>query len=131
MALNNLGEVYFGLGDLDAAADCYIQAREIGRQIGGHVEGHALHNLGRVFLRLRRLDEAISSFTEALIKHRAAGLLDGEAWTLKDLAEARAKTGDITAARVSLAAATSIFKQVGDQAGVAEAASLLVSLAPS
>jgi DNA-binding SARP family transcriptional activator len=129
VALNNLGEVYFGLGDLDAAAECCIQARDICREIGGYVEGHALHNLGRVFLRLHRLDEAIASFTEALSKHRAAGLLDGEAWTLKDLAEARAEVGDMTEARASLAAATRIFEQLGDQVGAAETASLLVSLA--
>ncbi len=66
--------------------------------------------------------------TEALSKHRAAGLLAGEAWTLKDLAEARAETGDMAEARVSLAAATEIFKQVGDRVGAAQAASLLASL---
>ena len=128
VALNNLGEVYFGLGDLDAAEECYVQARDICREIGGYVEGHALHNLGRVFLRLRRLDKAIASFTEALSKHRAAGLLDGEARTLRDLAEARAETGDMTGARASLAEATKIFEQIGDRAGAAETASLLVSL---
>jgi DNA-binding SARP family transcriptional activator/tetratricopeptide (TPR) repeat protein len=129
VALNNLGEVYFELGDLDAAAGCYAQARDIGREIGGYVEGHALHNLGRVFLRLHRLDEAIASFTGALGKHKAAGLLYGEARTLKDLAEARAETGDITEARTSLAAAIKIFEQIGDRAGAADAASLLGSLA--
>jgi DNA-binding SARP family transcriptional activator len=128
VALNNLGEVYFGLGDLEAAAECYIQARDIGREIGGYVEGHALHNLGLVYLRLRRLDDAIASFTEALRKHRAAGLLVGEAWTLKDLAEARAETGDMAEARASLAAAIKIFEQVGDQAEATQAASLLASL---
>ena len=128
VALNNLGEVYFGLGDLDAAAECYIQARDICREIGGYVEGHTLHNLGRVFLRLHRLDEAIASFTDALSKHRAAGLLDGEAWTLRDLAEARAEAGDMTEARASLAAANRIFEQIGDRAGAAGTASLLVSL---
>ena len=128
VALNNLGEVYFGLGDLDAAAECYIQARDICHETGGYVEGHALHNLGRVFLRLHRLDEAIASFTEALSKHRAAGLLDGEAWTLKDLAEARAEAGDMTEARASLAAANRIFEQIGDQVEAAGTASLFVSL---
>jgi Tetratricopeptide repeat len=48
VALNNVGEVYFGLGDLDAAAANCIQARDICREIGGYVEGHVLHNLGRV-----------------------------------------------------------------------------------
>ena len=129
-ALNNLGEVYFGLGDLDAAMECYAQARDICREIGGHVEGHALHNLGLVFLRLHRLDEAIASFTEALGKHRAAGLLVGEAWTLKHLGEARAETGNIAEARASLAAAVTIFEQIGDQVETAETSSLLTTLPP-
>jgi DNA-binding SARP family transcriptional activator len=131
VALNNLGEVYFGLGDLDAAAKCYVQARDICREIGGYVEGHVLHNLGRVFLRQHVLDKAIASFTEALSKHRAAGLLDGEAWTLRDLAAAWAETGDISEAHASLTEATKIFEQIGDRIGAAETASLLVSLTVS
>jgi tetratricopeptide (TPR) repeat protein len=128
VALNNLGEVYFALGDLDAAAECYVQARDLCREIGGYVEGHVLHNLGLVYLRLHRLDEAIASFTEALGRHRAAGLLAGEASTLKDLAEARAQTGDLAEARVSLAAAIGIFEQIADRDRAAETASLLALL---
>jgi len=128
VALNNLGEVYFGLGDLDAAMKCYIEARDIGREIGGHAEGHALNNLGLVFLRLHRLDEAVASFTDALSKHRAAGVLVGEAWTLLHLGEAQQQTGALAAARTSLTSAISIFEQIGDQAGMAETASLLASL---
>ena len=41
---------------------------DIGREIGGYGEGHALHNLGRVYLALRRLDEAVA----ASRKHFAA-----------------------------------------------------------
>jgi DNA-binding SARP family transcriptional activator len=128
VALNNLGEVYFRLDDLDAAVECYMQAREIGREIGGYVEGHALHNLGLVFLRMHRLDEAISRLTEALGKHRAAGLLAGEALTLKHLGEAQAQTGKRAEARASLTDAIRIFEQIGDQAEAAETASLLASL---
>ena len=128
VALNNLGEVYFALGDLDAAAECYVQARDLCREIGGYVEGHVLHNLGLVYLRLHRLDEAIASFTEALGRHRAAGLLAGEASTLKDLAEARAQTGDLAEARASLAAAIGIFEQIADRDRAAETASLLALL---
>jgi DNA-binding SARP family transcriptional activator len=128
VALNNLGEVYFGLDDLDEAMEFYTQARDICREIGGYVEGHVLHNLGLVFLRLHRLDEAVTSFREAVRKHRGAGLLDGEAWTLKDLGKAQVEIGDRTEARASLSAAASIFEQIGDQAGAAETASLLASL---
>ncbi|HEY1822727.1 MAG TPA: BTAD domain-containing putative transcriptional regulator [Trebonia sp.] len=128
VALNNLGDVFFGLGDLDAAMECYVQARDICREIGGYVEGHVLHNLGLVFLRLRRLDEAIASFTEALRKHRAAGLLAGEAWTLKHLGEAQIETRDMAQARASLSAASAIFEQISDLAEVTATASLLASL---
>jgi hypothetical protein len=84
MAVNNLGEVYFALGDLDVAAQCYVKARDICRGTGSYVEGRALHNLGAVYLRLHR--------------------------------------------RVSLAAATRIFEQVGDRGGAAQTASLLAAL---
>ena len=128
VALNNLGEVHFRLGDLDAAMESYIQARDVSREIGGYVEGHALHNLGLVFLRMHRLDEAVSSFTEALRKHRAAGLLAGEALTLKHLGEAQSQTGNREQARASLTNAIRIFEQIADQAEAAETASLLASL---
>jgi tetratricopeptide (TPR) repeat protein len=128
VALNNVGEVYFRLGDLDAAAECYIEARDISREIGGYVEGHVLHNLGLVYLRLHRLDEAVASFNEALAKHRAAGLLAGEASTLKDLAEARAQTGNLAEARASLAAAAKIFERIADRDQAAETASKLALL---
>jgi len=129
VALNNLGEVYFGLGDLDAAEKCYIEARDISREIGGHAEGHALHNLGSVYRRLHRLDEAIASFKEGISKHRAAGVLYGEAVTLKHLGEVYAETGDTGQARACLAQAKAIFEQIDDRAEASETAALLASLA--
>ena len=129
VALNNLGEVHFMLGDLDAAAECYTQARDIGREIGGHAEGHALHNLGLVLLRQHRLDEAIASFNEALSKHRSWGVLVGQANTLKHLGEAQTETGRTAEARASLTAALAIYEQIGDQVEVAATAALLASLA--
>jgi len=129
VALNNLGEVYFMLGDLDAAAECYTQARDISREIEGYVEGHALHNLGLVLLRLHRLDEAITSFNQALSKHRAWGVRVGEANTLKHLGEAQAEAGSAAEARVSLTAALGIYEQIGDRVEAAATAALLAPLA--
>ena len=127
-ALNNLGEVYLGLGNLAAAEDRYIQARDISREIGGYVEGHALHNLGRVYQLLVRLDEAVASFEEARLRHRASGMLFGEARALKHLGELHTQTGDLDGARISLAEALRIFEQIGDQAEVAETAPLLAAV---
>ena len=128
VALNNLGEVYFGLGDLDAAAECYQGALHIGREIGGHAEGHALANLGRVYLRQHRLDEAIARSEESLSKHRASGDRGGEAFALMILGAAQAETGSRTEARASLTEALRMFEQIGDTQQAAETAALLTSL---
>jgi DNA-binding SARP family transcriptional activator/tetratricopeptide (TPR) repeat protein len=128
VALNNLGEIYFGLGDLDAAADCYLQARDIGREISGHAEGHALANLGRVYMRQQRLGEAVAMLKEALSRNRASGDRGGEAEGLLGLAAAQAETGDRTGARASLTEALKIFEQTGDHEQAAKAAALLASL---
>jgi DNA-binding SARP family transcriptional activator/tetratricopeptide (TPR) repeat protein len=128
VALNNLGEVYFELGDLGAAAECYLQALDIAHEIGGPVEGHALHNLGLVYLREHRLNEAIVRFREALSKHRAVGSLFGEASTLRHLGEAQVESGGEADARTSLTGALSIFEQIGDLEQAAETKALLVSL---
>ena len=128
VALNNLGEVYFELGDLDAAAECYLRALDIGREIGGHAEGHALYNLGRVYVRQHRLDEAIARFEEALSLHRASGDRRGEASAHMSLGAAQAETGSQVEARASLSEALRIFEQIGDEEQAAEAAALLASL---
>jgi tetratricopeptide (TPR) repeat protein len=129
IALNNLGEVYFGLGNLRAAEECYTEARDICHEIGGHAEGHALHNLGQVYQSQHRLDEAVASYEDARRKHRASGELWGEAMTLKHLGEVHAETGDPGKSRASLSEALRIFEQIGDHAEAAETAALIASLA--
>jgi DNA-binding SARP family transcriptional activator len=128
-AVNNLGDVYFELGDLRSAEECYLEARDICREIGGHVEGHVLQNLGSLYRHLHRLDDAIASFEDAVRKHQANGLLYGEAITLKYLGEAYAETGGSGRARECAAAALRIFEQIGEQAEATETASLLAALA--
>jgi DNA-binding SARP family transcriptional activator/tetratricopeptide (TPR) repeat protein len=130
VALTNLGEVHRGLGDLDAAIGCYMQARAISGKIGGgHVEGWALTNLGEVYQLQQRFDDAVACFEEALPKHRAAKHLSGQALTLMRLGEARAETGDIRKARTSLAEARRIYEQIGYEAEAEEIARRLAALA--
>ena len=126
VVLNDLGEVYFGLGDLDAAAKCYSQACDVDREIGGHAEGHALSNLGRVYLLQHRLDEAIVSLQQAIRKHRASGTLEGEPF--KHLGQAQAESGSDADAVASLTEALRIFEQTGDREQAAETSALLASL---
>jgi tetratricopeptide (TPR) repeat protein len=127
-ALNNLGEVYFALGNLDAAAECYAEASEELREAGGYALGHPLLNLGRVYLSLRRLDEALPRLAEALRLHRAAGDPMGEALALKELGRAHVATGNVTEARESLAMALAIFEKIGENDEAAEMGAALESL---
>jgi tetratricopeptide (TPR) repeat protein/transcriptional regulator with XRE-family HTH domain len=127
VALNNLGKVYFRLGNLDRAEDCYIQARDISRGIGGHVKGHALHNLARVYQRQRRLDEAAASYEEALREHRASGMLLGEAMSLKNLGVLHMEAGNEDRGREYLIAALNLFERIGDPAEAANVRSVLGS----
>jgi tetratricopeptide (TPR) repeat protein len=128
IALNNLGEVHLDLGDLDAAEESCVEARDIWREIGGYGEGWALDNLGRVYLALGRIDDAASSLTDAINAHRASGELAGQATTLKHLGHARSAAGDLAAARNSWTEALSIFEQIDERAEAAEVAAALASL---
>jgi DNA-binding SARP family transcriptional activator len=127
-ALNNLGEVYFGLGNLDAAAECYLEASELFREAGGNFLGHPLSNLGRVYLNLRRFDEALGSLTEALRLLRAAGDPMGEASALKNLGMVHEATGNVAEARESLTVALAIFEKIGERTEAAEVTATLASL---
>jgi len=124
VALNNLGDVHYGLGQLDSAAEYFAQSRDM----GGQAEGYALDNLGRVYRDQGRLADAIASFAESARKHRAFGQLVGEAKALRRLGEAQAEAGHAAEARTALAAALRIFEQVTDQAAANETAALLASL---
>ncbi len=128
VALNNLGEVYYQLGDLSRAAECYDEARDISEQIGGHALGHALHNLGRVYLDLDRLDDASIRITEALRVHRASGDLFGEAMALRNLGWLHRKKNDIAAARSMWITAQTILQQLGEVDEAADVTAALGSL---
>jgi DNA-binding SARP family transcriptional activator/tetratricopeptide (TPR) repeat protein len=124
VALNNLGDLYYGLGDLDSAAKCFEESRDM----GGHSEGYALDGLGSVYRDLSRPVDAIASFEESVVKHRASGDLRAEARALKHLGEVCHQIGRAAAAREALTRAVEIFEQVADQAEAKETASLLASL---
>jgi tetratricopeptide (TPR) repeat protein len=79
------------------------------------VEGHALHNLGIVYMRRHRLGEAIATLEEAVSRHRASGDRGGQAWALRSLGTVLAETGNPAEATASLTEALRIFEQIGDQ----------------
>jgi DNA-binding SARP family transcriptional activator len=128
MAVNNLGEVHLGLGELDSAAECYGESCAIYREIGGYGIGHALHNLGRVYLALRQIDEANECFTEAVRIHRRSGDLIGEGIATKNLGHVHASTGDIAAARAAWSASLAIFEQINESVEAADVIAALASV---
>jgi tetratricopeptide (TPR) repeat protein len=127
-AVNNLGEVHYGLGDLNSAADCYRESCDIYREIGGYGLGHALHNLGRVNLALGRIDDANACLKEAVRAHQKSGDLAGEAIAIKNLGHVHTATGDIAGARAAWTSALAIFEQVNDAVEAAEVIAALSSL---
>lgn len=88
------------LGRLDEAASCFREVLGIwgaARADGAYERGHAIENLGRVYL-------ATGSLTEAHRLHIVSGDLMGQAVALKDLGRAQRATGHEDQARESLAA---------------------------
>jgi tetratricopeptide (TPR) repeat protein len=98
------------------------------REIRGYGTGHPLLNLGRIYLRLGRVDDAVTNLTEAVREHRATGELFPEAMAHKYLGQAHEDTGNVAEAQKSLTTALAIFEQIGERAEAAEVASALASL---
>jgi DNA-binding SARP family transcriptional activator/tetratricopeptide (TPR) repeat protein len=129
MALNNLGEYYHELGNLEDAADYFEQARVHFRTIGpSYGEGHALHNLGHVYLDLGRHADALGHLRQALEIHRSTGDLMGQALALMYTGEAQVALGETAAARTSWSAALLTFRELGDEVQAAKVQELLRSL---
>ena len=116
ICLNNLGEVYLELGQLDEAADCFRQAWEVASSVGALGQAHSLHNLGRVYLELGSPQEAIAGLRESLRLHESSGDVRGQAIAWNFLGQAHRDVGDVAAARESWQRAMAIYRQLGDKA---------------
>jgi tetratricopeptide (TPR) repeat protein len=111
-ALINHSEFCLELGRLDEATKCAQEALDIWTAIGGHGRGYAMHIIGRIHLESGRLSEAIAALAESHRLHTASGDLQGQAETLKYLAEAQRRAGLQDQARESLAAALVLFESL-------------------
>jgi DNA-binding SARP family transcriptional activator/tetratricopeptide (TPR) repeat protein len=128
IALNNVGEMYLELGQLEEAADCFQQARDVSVNFGVYGQAFALHNLGRVDVELGRPQEAIASLREALRLHERSADTNGKATARRYLGRAYRAAGDFASARESWTAALAIFRQVGRVAEIAEVEAALSDL---
>ena len=106
----------------------YVQARDIFCAIGGYGAGIAYLNLGRVYLSLRRLDDAVASLVAAVRLARAAGDLLGEALALMYLGQVYWGDGNAADARNSWTRALAIFEHIDEPVQAAELVASLASL---
>jgi tetratricopeptide (TPR) repeat protein len=116
--LVNHGEFAVELGKLDEAADCFREAYGLWKNIGGYGQGWALHNLGHVYLKSGRLDDAISTLEAAFELNQASGDVIAQVTTLKYLSQAHRAAGDSGAARQARDAALAILEGLKQDADV-------------
>jgi tetratricopeptide (TPR) repeat protein len=90
LLLNHLGALYNSLGQLEQALTCSRQALEefqgLGHSLDG--EGTALHNIGEIYLQMRRYRQALAFFEQALTIYQKLSNRKGEAKVLESIATA-------------------------------------------
>jgi tetratricopeptide (TPR) repeat protein len=99
LALNDIGEAYQALYDMDKALSYHNRALELATDLGANIiKPDILRNLGVDHIELGRLEQGISHLMEALELAREAGNHEQEAMTLYYLARARLREGNADAA---------------------------------
>lgn len=82
-----------------------------------HGEAAVLHTLGNAYYDLRRLEDAIDHYRQALAIRRETGDRQGEGWTLNNLGTAYQQLRNLDTAIEHYQQALAIRREVGDQWG--------------
>lgn len=124
--LNNIGNIYYGLGHKDKALDFAKQALSLSRKSGdvAHEAGMLL-NIGFLYSSLAEPEKAIEYYNLALPVFRRARDIDGEATTLNYIGSTYYALGQPDNALDYFNRALPLFRQIGDAAGEASALSNL------
>ena len=123
MALNNLGLVYYSLGEKQKALDFFTQALPLLRAVGDRgEEAITLINLGAVYDSVGEKQKALDFYTQALPLLRAVGDRGGEATTLNNIGSVYDSLGEKQKALDLYSQALPLLRAVGDRGG--EAATL-------
>ncbi|MFN8446486.1 MAG: BTAD domain-containing putative transcriptional regulator [Caldilineaceae bacterium] len=94
-SLNNMGNLYFGLGDYDLAKDYWEQSLALTQQLSDRrSEAAVLSNLGLIEKVAGRLESAHELTIRALSIRRAVGDLSGATVTLANLGDIANQQGD-------------------------------------
>jgi CHAT domain-containing protein/Tfp pilus assembly protein PilF len=118
--LNNIGKVYWRLGETRKALEKLNEVLPINRAIGARSgEAETLNNLGMIYWSLGGTQQALEKYNEALPIIRAIGDRYGEAVTLNNLGLAYHSLGDMQKALGQYSEALPIRRAVGDRSGEA------------
>jgi CHAT domain-containing protein/tetratricopeptide (TPR) repeat protein len=119
--LNNIGGVYWSLGEMQKALEKYNEALPIRRAVGDRRgEAETLNNIGAAYGALGETRKALEKHNEALPIWRAVGDRSGEAVTLSDIGAIYFSLGDRRKALEIFNEALPIRRAVGDRRGEAE-----------
>jgi tetratricopeptide (TPR) repeat protein len=115
---NNLGRVYYTLGDRKSAQKYYEEALNIYKEVGDHVgEGTALNNLGWVYDALGKKEKALEYYSQALSIRKEIGDQQGKGVTLINLGRVYSTLGQHEKALKFYKEALTIRREVGDRGG--------------
>jgi len=121
-ALNNLGMCYQAIGQYDAALELHEAALNCIRDMGDHaVAGSELEEIGNVYLKQRRLAEALATLRQALSLARITGWTQSEITALNSLAAALVASGNVGEAASCYEAALRLAGQTGERREIARA----------
>jgi len=122
--LNNIGLVYWSLGETRKALEKYNEALPIRRAVGDRSgEATTLSNIGLVYWSLGETRKALEKYNEALPIKRAVSDRSGEAATLNNVGLVYDSLGETQKALEKYNEALLLRQEVGDRNG--EAATLL------
>src|SRR6266508_681209 len=119
--LNNIGEVYWSLGEMQKALEKYNEALPIRRAVGYRSgEAETLTNIGTVYLSLGETQKALEKYNEVLPIWRAIGDRSGEATTLSLMGVVYRLVGETQKALEKYNEALPIMRAVGHRSWEAE-----------
>jgi CHAT domain-containing protein/Tfp pilus assembly protein PilF len=114
--LNNIGEVYWSLGESQKAMEKYNEALPILQTVGNRRwEANTLNDIGLVYDSLGEKQRALEKYNEALPIWRAVGDRSGEANTLNNIGIVYDSLGEKQKALEKYNEALPILQEIGDR----------------
>ena len=119
-AIWGLGEVHEALGEFEAAADGYEEARRLFEATGASFgETLMLHKRGVLYCTLGEYGNARKCCDEAIARLRQVGSRQAEALSLEGLGKVQHEIGDFRAAEQCYERASAIYEAIKDRRGLA------------